>query len=65
MLLVPSIVSIDLTRNSVPNVQPISPNSQVHTELVQKLLTQVVSQQGSQIVNLLDLSDITIDGGEL
>lgn len=65
MTLVPSIVSIDLTGNSPPNVQPIAPNSQAHTELVQKLLTQVVSQQGSQIVNLLDLGDTTIDGGEL
>jgi hypothetical protein len=64
-MLVPSIVSIDLTGNSTPNIQPIAPNSEVHAELVRKLLAQVVSQQGNQIVNFLDLGDTTIDGGEL
>jgi hypothetical protein len=61
----PSIVSIDLTGNSPPNVQSIVPNSEVHKELLQKLLTQVESQQGTQLVHLLDLSNITLDGGEL
>jgi hypothetical protein len=64
-MLVPSIVSIDLTGNSPPNVQPMVPNSEIHNELLQKLLAQVASQQGSRIVNFLDLGDITIDGGEI
>ena len=62
----PSIVSIDLTGNSAPNLQSVVPNSEVHTELLQKLMTQVVTQQGSQqLVHLLDLGNTTIDGGEL
>lgn len=61
-----SIVSIDLTGNSAPNLQSVVPNSEVHTELLQKLMTQVVAQQGSQqLVHLLDLGNTTIDGGEL
>lgn len=61
-----SIVSIDLTGNSAPDVQAVVPNSQVHTELLQKLMTQVVTQQGNQqLVHLLDLGNTTIDGGEL
>ena len=61
-----SIVSIDLTGNSAPNLQSVVPQSEVHTELLQKLMTQVVAQQGSQqLVHLLDLGNTTIDGGEL
>lgn len=61
-----SIVSIDLTGNSAPNLQSVVPNSEIHTELLQKLMTQVVAQQGSQqLVHLLDLGNTTIDGGEL
>lgn len=61
-----SIVSIDLTGNSAPSLQSVVPNSEVHTELLQKLMTQIVSQQGSQqLVHLLDLGNTTIDGGEL
>lgn len=63
---VSSIVSIDLTGNSPPNVQSVVPNSEVHAELLQRLMAQVVTQQGSQqLVHLLDLGDITIDGGEM
>ncbi len=63
---VSSIVSIDLTGNSTPNVESVVPNSQVHTELLQKLMAQVVTQQGNQqLVHLLDLGNTTIDGGEL
>lgn len=66
MLQFPSIVSIDLTGNSAPNIQSVVPNSEVHTELLQKLMAQVVAQQGSQqLVHLLDLGNITIDGGEV
>ena len=63
---VSSIVSIDLTGNSTPNVESVVPNSQIHTELLQKLMAQVVNQQGNQqMVHLLDLGNTTIDGGEL
>lgn len=63
---VSSIVSIDLTGNSPPDIQAVMPSSQVHTELLQKLMAQVVTQQGNQqMVHLLDLGSTTIDGGEL